>query len=75
MTVRLKLWISLIVLGLLAVFVLQNTTVVEIRVLLWTFALSRSLMVLIVLVLGLLVGWLLHGYAAYRRTQVKTGGK
>jgi putative membrane protein len=55
--------ISLLVLIVLVVlFVVQNTQVVEIRFLFWTVAMSRSLILLLVLVVGMAAGWLLHGY-------------
>lgn len=55
--------IALLVLAALAlIFILQNTAVVEFRLLFWTVAMSRSLMFFALLGLGLAVGWFLRGY-------------
>ena len=57
-----KLIISLVLAGLVVLFVIQNVSVVEIRFLFWTFAMSRSLFMIFLLVIGIIVGWLLHSY-------------
>lgn len=54
-----KLWVVFLVLGLLGVFVLQNTHVVEMRFLFWKLEMSRALMLFGVLGGGLVAGWLL----------------
>jgi uncharacterized integral membrane protein len=46
---------------------LQNTAVVEIRFLFWTVAMSRALLIVVMLVIGMALSWLLHGYIALRR--------
>ena len=45
--------------GLVVIFVLQNTQVVEVRFLFWTLSMSRALMLFGTLVIGLIGGWLL----------------
>jgi uncharacterized integral membrane protein len=62
-----KLIAGLVLIGLIVIFVVQNTTVVDIRFLFWGFSLSRALMVLIVMLIGIATGWLLHSYAQHRR--------
>lgn len=52
---------------MVAVFIFQNTTVVEIRFLFWTVSMSRALMILVVLAVGMVLSWLLHGYLSLRR--------
>jgi len=59
MNVRAALTLLLTVLSV--VFVLQNTEVVGIRFLFWTLSMSRVLLVLLFLAVGVLIGWLLHG--------------
>ena len=54
-----KLWLALSLLLLLAIFVLQNTRVVEVRLLFWKVEMSRALMLIVVLAAGLASGWLL----------------
>ena len=55
---------------LAVVFALQNTQVVTLRFLFWQFSLSRALLVLLVLLVGIVVGWLLHGYRIRRKRRV-----
>lgn len=62
-----KLVVTLVLVVLAAVFIVQNTTVVEVRFLLWTVAMSRALLVLGVLVVGMLLGGFLHSYITHRR--------
>jgi uncharacterized integral membrane protein len=45
--------------GLVVIFVLQNTQVVEVRLLLWTISMSRALILFATLAIGLIGGWLL----------------
>lgn len=48
-------------LGLLVlVLVLQNTEVVEVRLLFWTLSMSRALLLPLVFGAGLIAGWALH---------------
>jgi lipopolysaccharide assembly protein A len=53
-----KIGILVFMTALAVVFVMQNLEAVEIRFLFWSFALSRALLVLIVLATGALAGWL-----------------
>ena len=62
-----KLILTLLLATIVAVFILQNTTVVEIRFLFWTMSMSRALLILIVLPVGMVLSWLLHGYMVLRR--------
>lgn len=62
-----KLVLSLTLIGLAVVFIIQNVTVVEIRFLIWTLSMSRSLLMFLLLAIGVLAGWLLHSYAMHRR--------
>lgn len=54
-----KMILGLTLLGLVALFTLQNTEVVELRFLWWQFAMSRVLMFLLIFAIGLLAGLLL----------------
>ena len=60
-----KLWVVVALVVLLGVFVLQNTKVVEVRLLFWKLEMSRSVLLLGVLGSGLAIGWLLR---SVRRT-------
>jgi uncharacterized integral membrane protein len=48
-----------LLIGAVLVFVVQNTQVVEVRFLFWTLSMSRALILLITLAIGLVSGWLL----------------
>jgi len=50
--------ITLILVALVIVFVFQNTQTVEVRFLVWTVSMSRALMLLLTLLIGIVVGWL-----------------
>lgn len=62
-----KLILALTLLVLVTIFIVQNTVVVEVQLLLWTIAMSRALLILGVLVMGMLLGGLLHHYITRRR--------
>ena len=51
--------IFICLIGLVVIFVLQNTQVVDVRFLFWTISMSRALMIFGTLVIGLIGGWLL----------------
>ena len=62
-----KLILSLILAGLAVLFVVQNVAVVEVRFLFWGLHMTLSLLIFLLFAGGLIVGWLLHSYWAYRR--------
>jgi putative membrane protein len=51
--------IFICLIGLVIIFVLQNTQVVEVRFLFWTISMSRALILMGTLAIGLIGGWLL----------------
>jgi uncharacterized integral membrane protein len=51
--------IFICLIGLVIIFVLQNTQVVEVRFLFWTLSMSRALILIATLAIGLIGGWLL----------------
>ena len=53
--------IVFILVVLLAVFIIQNTQVVEVQLLFWKVSMSRALMLLGALVIGFISGWLAKG--------------
>lgn len=62
---RWKLVVSLLLLGLLVVFSVQNYEVVQVRVLVWHLDMSRAVLLFLVLALGIAIGWIA---ATLRRT-------
>ena len=47
--------------GMIVLFTVQNYEVVELQFLFWKLAMSRALMLFMVLVVGVTIGWLLRG--------------
>lgn len=61
--------IGLVSLAALAVlFIVQNIAIVEIQFLFWSLKISQSLFVFLLLVIGTVMGWFLHGYYTYRKS-------
>jgi len=61
-----RIWtiVLLFLLALVIVFALQNTQVVEVQFFFWTLSMSRALVLLGTLVIGLFAGWLIGKFAA-----------
>ena len=59
-----KVTLSLVLIGLVVVFTLQNTQVVEVRFLFWKLGMSRVLLIFLLLAVGAILGWVAGG--AYR---------
>jgi len=57
-----KLITGLVLAALVLVFIIQNAAVVELHFLFWTLSMSRSLMILFVLFIGLVIGWLVGSH-------------
>jgi len=66
---NLKMLIVLILAGLAVLFIIQNVAVVEIQLLFWAVQISRSLLILLLLAIGIIIGWFLHGYVRHRRNR------
>ncbi len=62
--------LSLALIGAVILFIFQNIGVVEIRFLFWSAAISRSLLLLMVLIIGVLVGWIWH--SLWRRARQRS---
>jgi uncharacterized integral membrane protein len=56
-----RVWtiVLFVLLALVIVFVLQNTQVVDVQFFFWTVSMSRALVLLGTLVIGLFAGWLI----------------
>jgi uncharacterized integral membrane protein len=55
-----------VLLGLVIVFALQNTQVVDVQFFFWTLSMSRALLLLGAVVIGLFAGWLIGKFAGKR---------
>jgi lipopolysaccharide assembly protein A len=66
---RVKIAAVLILLGLALLFIVQNVTVVRVTFLFWSFQISLVLLIFLVLVVGLLAGWVLHGLTSHPHSE------
>ena len=62
-----KMLLILFLAGLAVLFVIQNVAVVEIQFLFWAIQMSRSLLMFLLLAIGVIIGWFLHGYIKYNK--------
>jgi uncharacterized integral membrane protein len=58
-----KLILSVVVAGLVVLFVVQNVGAVEIRFLFWSFSASGSLLFLLIFFIGAVLGWSWHRFS------------
>jgi uncharacterized integral membrane protein len=61
-----RLIISLVLICLVVILLIQNAEIVEIEIFFWTIAVSRVLLMVILLFVGVLVGWFLKNYFIHR---------
>ena len=57
-----KLIFTLVLIGLMVIFIVQNVAVMEIRFLFWKVSMSRSIMIFLVLAVGIITGWMLRSH-------------
>lgn len=62
-----RLIISVVLMLILVIFIIQNTAVMEFRLFFWTVAMSRALMLFLLLGIGVVIGWFLHSQYASRK--------
>ena len=66
---KLRPIISIVLIGIVLVFAIQNVADVEVQFLIWSFALPRAILIVVVFALGMLIGWILHSVRARKRPQ------
>jgi uncharacterized integral membrane protein len=62
-----KLIFILILTCFAVIFIIQNVDVVEIRFLLWSMQMSRSLLMFFLVAIGLIIGWFLNSFFKHRQ--------
>lgn len=67
MNLKLILILTLTLASLAVVFVAQNSALVEIIFLFWSASISSALLIFFTLMIGFVLGWLLHSYLVYRK--------
>ncbi len=65
---EIKLILSLTGLALIVIFVIQNSEVLNVEFLFWSFQIRRAFLLFIVLAIGIAIGWLLHGWPRRRHS-------
>jgi len=68
---RFKIILSVILASLALIFIIQNFAVIDIRFLFWTLAISRSLLMFLLFLMGLILGWSLHSYSIHSRKKAR----
>ena len=67
---NIKIILSVILGSLVALFLIQNFAVINIRFLVWTLSISSSLLMFLLLLIGFILGWLLHNYSIHSRKKL-----
>lgn len=66
---NLKLTLILLLSSLAVIFIAQNVAVVEIGFLFWRTSMSSALLIFFTLMIGFVLGWILHGYLLHRKSK------
>ncbi len=64
-----KLISSIILIGILLIFVIQNATVVEVKLFFWSIEISRALLMFIVFSVGIIIGWFANSVLNFQREE------
>jgi len=67
-----KLIIILFLILVATLFLVQNTQVVNISVIFWTFSMSVSIVIVSMLIVGVIIGWFLKSYITYKNKKNST---
>ncbi|OGP66994.1 MAG: hypothetical protein A2W27_09155 [Deltaproteobacteria bacterium RBG_16_44_11] len=62
-----KIILVIILVCLSLIFVVQNIDVVGVSFLFWEVSMSRAALIFVSLLIGFIIGWLLHSYFSYLR--------
>lgn len=66
---NLKLMSALVLVGIVLIFVIQNATVVEVKLFFWSVEISRALLMFIVFSVGIIVGWFSRSFLNFQREE------
>jgi len=66
-----KIILSVILAGLVLLFIIQNLTAININFIFWTLYISSSFLMFILFLIGFILGWLLHNYSIHSREKVR----
>ena len=65
-----KLTAVIVLVFLAVVFIVQNAAVVDIKVFFWTISISRILLMFILLIIGIVIGFLFNSYLRHPKKAV-----
>ncbi len=68
-TINYKVIISLVLFLLAIIFMVQNLDVVEIHFLFWNLAMSLSLLIFLLFIIGAIAGWLLVSLRSHSKSK------
>lgn len=66
---KIKLIAVCILILLAVIFIVQNAAVVDVRILFWVISISRVLLMFIILIIGILAGFLLNSYLRHHKSE------
>ena len=55
-----KVILGILLVGITALFIIQNVTTMELTFLFWTMTMSRALLMILILSAGIILGWMMH---------------
>jgi uncharacterized integral membrane protein len=65
--IKFKSIVWAVIAALVLIFIIQNVGAVDINLLFWKISMSRSLLILFTIVIGMIAGWFLKGSALHRK--------
>ncbi len=65
-----KLFVILMLVFIATIFLAQNTQVVKINLLLWSYSMSVSIAIVLMLIIGILVGWFFKSYLVHKKRKL-----
>lgn len=64
-----KMGFAAVLVFLALIFVAQNIEVVTMKFLFWELSMARAVLLIFSLLIGFIIGWILHSYMAYRKNK------
>lgn len=68
---NIKLVITLILVAVVSIFIVQNAEVVDLRFIFWKISMSRSLMYVFLVLIGIAIGWFIRGHMLHKKESKK----
>ena len=66
---HIKKILAIVLTAVAALFIIQNIAVVEIQFLFWSFSLPRSIFLVLLLGIGILIGWFWHSHLLHKKEE------